>query len=216
MLPNARSPCSLPGKSPRPHRCSAYCLLLGYASVLIVETHDVVLAQIRPRLHLDHFERRFAGVFEPVLGTEGNERGLVFAHQEGLFPTGDERRAAHDDPVFRTMMVHLQGEPRTRFHNNTLYLKTLTMIDGVIETPRPLNLTMILRLGAFGGFQAPDHRLHFLHTILRCHQDRIGGFHDHYTRYSDARHQPAVGMRETVCRPFEDHTAASNVAVIVL
>src|ERR1700675_650844 len=141
---------------------SARCLLFGHASVLVVETHDVVLAQIRPRLHLDHFERRFTGVFEPVLRTERNERGLVFAHQEGFLPAGDERSATHDDPVFRAMMMHLQREPRARLHHNTLYLKTLTVIDGIVETPGTLDLAMIVRLSALGGLQAADHRLHFL------------------------------------------------------
>jgi hypothetical protein len=43
--------------------------LLG-AIIYILKSHDIILAQIRPRLHLNEFQRNSAGVLQPVFHTE--------------------------------------------------------------------------------------------------------------------------------------------------
>ena len=40
--------------------------------VAIGHANDVVLAEIRSRLHLDELQRQLAGIFEPVLGADRN------------------------------------------------------------------------------------------------------------------------------------------------
>src|SRR5712672_2457457 len=68
-------------------------------SVAVGHAHDVVLAEIRARLHLDELQRQLAGVFEPVFGPDRDVDGLVFANEHALRVPLHDRRALHDDPV---------------------------------------------------------------------------------------------------------------------
>jgi hypothetical protein len=43
-----------------------------HAAVIVVQAHDVILAQVTTRLHLDHFERGFARVVEAVYFAQGD------------------------------------------------------------------------------------------------------------------------------------------------
>lgn len=78
------------------------------AAVGVIEASDVVLAEIGAGLHLDDFQGNLAGIFQAVPRADGNEGGLVLGDQESLVSPRHARRAAHDDPVLRAMMVHLQ------------------------------------------------------------------------------------------------------------
>src|SRR6202171_26228 len=109
-------------------------------SIGIVEAHDVVFAEVRARLHLDDLEGHLPGVLEPVAHAERDERRFVFAQEKLLVAARDERRAAHDDPVFGAVVMHLKRETRAGRHDDALHLEALAVIDRVVETPRAARL----------------------------------------------------------------------------
>ncbi|MCY1532491.1 hypothetical protein D9M68_677670 [compost metagenome] len=51
-----------------------------------------------------------------------------------------------------TVVVHLKGKFRSRLNCNAFYLITMTVVDRVIFTPRPIDLAMNEVLTAFFAF----------------------------------------------------------------
>src|ERR1700758_3166976 len=79
-----------------------------HPTICVLEPHDIVLAQIRARLHLDEFQRDLSQVAQPVGCAEGNIRGLIFAKHDLLVAVGNQGGSPDDNPMFSTMMVHLK------------------------------------------------------------------------------------------------------------
>src|SRR5262245_58310014 len=59
------------------------------ALVIVGKAHDVVLAEIRSRLHFDDVQRLFAGILQPVFHAQRNVRGLVLAQDERFLAARD-------------------------------------------------------------------------------------------------------------------------------
>src|SRR3954447_6822623 len=74
----------------------------------IVETHDVVLAEIAANLNLDQFQRDFSRIGEPMNAADRDVHGFVLMHAADLVVHRDLRGSLHDDPVLRPMEVFLQ------------------------------------------------------------------------------------------------------------
>src|SRR5689334_13439927 len=68
-------------------------------SVLVVEAHDVVLAEIIAALHLDQHEGVGAGIFEAMHRLDGNVRRLIRFELEYVIAASDARAAVDDDPM---------------------------------------------------------------------------------------------------------------------
>lgn len=117
-------------------------LRLCYASVSVLEAHDVVFPQIRSRLNLDQFKGNLARVHQPVRYPDWNVGRLVFCQHDFLVAVGDERGAFHHDPVFCAMVMHLQTNLGRRVDDNSLHLEAHTMVDAFIGTPRAHNAPM--------------------------------------------------------------------------
>src|SRR5438477_7595092 len=72
----------------------------------VLEAHDVVLAEIGARLHLDEMERDLAGILQPVADAERNIGRLVLVEQDLLAAPHHLGGARDDDPVLGAVMVH--------------------------------------------------------------------------------------------------------------
>ena len=86
------------------------------------------------------------GIFEAMSHAERDVGRLVLAEQELLFATGDERCPAHDDPMFRAVVMHLQRQARTGTHNDAFDLKALAVIDRIVKAPWPTDFSMRIGL----------------------------------------------------------------------
>ena len=133
-----------------------------------------------------------------------------------LVAARDERGAAHDDPVLRAVMMHLQREPRARFHHDALDLEALARVDGIVVAPRTMHLAMIGRFGASLLLDASDDRLDVLHAGFIGDENGVGGFHDHQILRADARNQPPFRMRISGRCALEHHASARDVFFAVL
>ena len=87
---------------------SALVTLLTFPPVNIGKTHNVVLAQVGPRLYFDKHQRNNTGIFEPMLCANGDIGRLVFCKQPHNIAVGNLCRAAHHNPVLGAVVVHLQ------------------------------------------------------------------------------------------------------------
>src|SRR3954465_3856947 len=80
----------------------------GYSLVHVLGAHDVVFAQVGAGLHFDELQRDLPGVLEAMALAHADVDRLVLAERHRLRAARDARRAAHDDPVLRAMVVVLQ------------------------------------------------------------------------------------------------------------
>src|SRR4051812_29902628 len=81
----------------------------GSPVVDVLDADDVVFAEITARLHLDDLDIDLAGILEPVDGADRNVDGFVLVQCLDRSGDRDRGRAGHDDPMFRSVMVLLQG-----------------------------------------------------------------------------------------------------------
>src|SRR5262249_7048420 len=73
----------------------------GSVSVInIVETLDVIFPEIASGLHLDELKWNLAGVGEPVNGSDGDIRRLVFVDDIDRVADRDFRSTSHNHPMF--------------------------------------------------------------------------------------------------------------------
>src|SRR5471032_3503661 len=126
---------------PEPHTFLLDGCLIAPA-ILVVESDNVVFAEVGPRLHFNNFKRHATGILKAVTHAERDIGRFVFAQQKFFFSARDERCAADDDPVLRTVVMHLQRQASTRIHHDALHLEPLAVIDGIVETPWAANLSM--------------------------------------------------------------------------
>ncbi|SAL89035.1 hypothetical protein AWB74_08875 [Caballeronia arvi] len=148
---------------------------------------------------------------------ERNERRFVLAQQKLLFAARDERRAAHDDPVLRAMVMHLQRQLRTRRHHDALHLEAFAVLDRIVETPRTAHLAMRVRLGRMLLADARNEPLDVLHARTVRDQHGVVRLDDDHVGRAHARDEPsAFGARIARGRAFEHHAPARDVAGLVL
>src|SRR3954465_15895342 len=81
---------------------------LAFALVDVLDADDVVLPQVGAGLHFDELQRDLPGVLEAMHLAHADVDRLVLAERHRLRAARDARRAAHDDPVLRAMVVVLQ------------------------------------------------------------------------------------------------------------
>src|SRR5205085_4723003 len=112
-------------------------VLCRNAPVPIVESDDVVFAEVAAALHFDQQQWHGAGILEamPVLG--GDESRLVLAQREVALAIRDARFAAHDDPMLAAMAVELQRQRRTGLHFDALDLEAWRFLQHGVGTPGP-------------------------------------------------------------------------------
>src|ERR1700674_5642699 len=67
--------------------------------IVVLEAHDVVLAEIAAGLYLDQFKVDLAGIFEAMPGPVWHVERLVLVQERDVVPDRHPRGAAHDHPV---------------------------------------------------------------------------------------------------------------------
>jgi len=104
-------------------------------SVHILKPHHVILAQIAARLHLEHFQRYLAGIFQSILRAEGDKSGFVLTGQESLVTARHLGRALDYNPLFCPMVVHLQRQCSAGLDGDALHLKTSPGVNALVPAP---------------------------------------------------------------------------------
>jgi hypothetical protein len=74
----------------------------------ILETDDVVLAEVRADLDLDELKRTFAGIGKTMRASEWQVHRLIFLHEAHPIIDRDFRSSVDDDPMLGTVMMLLQ------------------------------------------------------------------------------------------------------------
>src|ERR1700683_109189 len=68
-------------------------------SIIALDAHDIVLAEVAAGLHLDQLKIDLARIFQAVSGTARNIGRFIFMQDLGVVADGDARGATHHDPV---------------------------------------------------------------------------------------------------------------------
>src|SRR5258708_4179340 len=104
--------------------------------VVILDTDDVVFAEIAAGLHFDQFEQNLAGVFQPVGGADRDVDRLVLVDDLDEIIDRYPRRTANHDPVLGTVVMHLQRQPPAGLHHDALDLMAVAIVERLIRPPR--------------------------------------------------------------------------------
>lgn len=184
-------------------------------SVLVLETHNIVLAQVGAGLHFNQFKLDDTRILQGMNLADGDVGGLVFRDQIGLVAIGHLSSAADHYPVLGAVVMHLHRELGTRLNRDAFDLVTMAVVDGVVHTPRAVNLTMVDVLVACSVLQLRDDFFHVLHMVLVRNQHGILGFDNHQVFYTDSCDQAAVGVHVGVARILIEHIALEHVALLV-
>src|ERR1700676_1599631 len=95
------------------------------ASIAVFEAHNVVLAEITTRLHLDNMQWNTARILDAMANAAGKKGRLILLDRVSLLPPGDSGGTGHYDPMLGAMMMHLQRQHAAGMHRQALDLKTL-------------------------------------------------------------------------------------------
>lgn len=110
--------------------------------MIVLQAHDVILAEIAARLNLDQMQRNLAGVFQMMDDPQRNEGRLLFRQQHLRAVPRDARRAGNLDPMLGAVMVKLQRESLARLDHEALDLEARARIDSLVPAPRPTDSQM--------------------------------------------------------------------------
>ena len=77
-------------------------------TVVVVEAHDVVFAEIAPGLDFDHFERDLSRIFESIDATKRDKDRFVLAQQDRFVVACHASGAFDDHPMLGAVVMHAQ------------------------------------------------------------------------------------------------------------
>src|SRR5262249_54760177 len=106
--------------------------------VIIFEPYYVVFAKIWTALDLDKNQQVLASVKYSMSGPHRNEHIFVCPFDDFLISHCNQRFAFYDDPVLAAVLVHLQAEPMSRLHFDTLYLISSALGQHFVHAPGSL------------------------------------------------------------------------------
>src|ERR1017187_8913216 len=122
------------GRRPHSPRSTGHALLA--APVVVVQPHDVILAEVVAVLHFDEDQRILAGVVDPMRPPDGNIDGLTRPDRDHLAVESDGALAGHHEPVLRPAGIPLIAEPVTGRHGDRLDLVPGAVGQHSVGTPR--------------------------------------------------------------------------------
>ena len=94
---------------------------------LVHDPNNIILAQIRARLDLDHLQQNLARIGQPMHVALGNIDRLVFPHRLHRVANGDFGRALDADPVFGAVVMLLKGKLLAGRYEQPFYLETIAV-----------------------------------------------------------------------------------------
>ena len=142
---------------------------------VVFKTLDIVLAKISAGLHLNHFQRLKAWVFESVHGPCRYISRFIRGKIKGSRFERDTCATANHHPMLGTMLVTLKRNSFPRIDNKALDLIAITLIDTLVMSPGPIDLGVMRLFGTPLVRQPLNEFTYILHTILAGHQHRIRG-----------------------------------------
>ena len=105
-------------------------------SIDILKADNVVFAQIVTALHFNQHQPHHTRVFQAVVVSARDVRGLIGGQHHFLIAIDDLCGATHDHPVFRAVVVHLQTETATRFDFHTLDFEAVAFFEHGVGAPK--------------------------------------------------------------------------------
>jgi hypothetical protein len=101
--------------------------------IVVLDPHDIVLAEIAAGLHLDRLEIDLAGIFQTMRGAARRVNQFVLATASAL--VADRHRAVpRTPPSARPMMMH-GGDSRPPASPQTLDLIALAELERLVRAP---------------------------------------------------------------------------------
>ena len=184
-------------------------------TILVFNTNNVVLAEVRPRLDLQHFQRNAARVFQAVLGANRNKSGLVLGQQELLAVNRHLPGTGEDHPVLGAVVMHLHREGASRFHRDAVDVEARSLDHHVAAAPGAVNLAVTLILAALVLLEELDRLLHVLGTLAVHHQHGVLGADNHQVLHANGRHQLLVAVDVAVFAVVHPRVATEDIALLV-
>src|SRR5512139_2491661 len=106
------------------------------APEVVLEPLDVVLADVIPRLHLDHDEVLASHALDAVHGAQGDVHGLPRREPQRLAVPRHHRLPADNLPMLGPVPVPLQAQPFPGPDDELLDLVPSVLVQHEVETPR--------------------------------------------------------------------------------
>jgi hypothetical protein len=103
--------------------------------VVILQTDNIVFAEIITELHLNDRHRFLAAVSQTVISLRWNVDVLAAAKLQFLFAADDISDACDHNPVLAALRVPLQTQSRARFYFQHFYFKTRALFQNFVATP---------------------------------------------------------------------------------
>ena len=114
----------------------------AFAAVIILETHDIVFAEVVTALHFDDVHGVVRDIGNSVNIANGNICGLVDAQVEFSVIQRDACLSAHYGPVFRAPCMFLQRQNSPRIDYEAFYLSSVVLIQTVVAAPGTKHLAV--------------------------------------------------------------------------
>jgi hypothetical protein len=111
--------------------------------IVVFKPHDVVLAQVVTRLHLDDLQRDAAGVGQAVHLVCGDIVGLIFSKFQHIVTVGDFGSVGRSARVFSTIVVFLQAAACFGFVLDALDFEEAAFFETVVPGPRALHFVVL-------------------------------------------------------------------------
>src|SRR5580704_16138786 len=130
--------------------------ITSFTVIDVVDSDDVILAEIASGLNLDQLQVDLAWIGEPVRRANRQVDRFVLVDERHFVIKRDLGGAAHDHPVLGAVVVLLQGQAPARAHDNALDLVARALVDALIVAPRSVIAPMLSRLRIALGLEALD------------------------------------------------------------
>ena len=119
--------------------------ITSFPVIDVVDSDDVILAEIAAGLNLDQLHVDLAWIGEPVRRANRQVDRLVLVNERHFVIERDLGGAAHDHPVLGAVVVLLQRETAARAHDNAFDLIARALVDALIIAPWPIIAPMLGR-----------------------------------------------------------------------
>jgi len=141
---------------------------------------------------------------------------LIFSQQLRFIVNSDIGCPGNHDPMLRSMVMHLYGQLLTWLHSDALYLVSVTIVDGVVLTPRAVNFSVQLKLAPFLPFQLGDNLLYILHAVSIGHQHSVLGLNNNQILNTHRSHQSVFSEYVSIIAVLANHISSTHITARIL
>src|ERR1700722_3060211 len=120
--------------------------ITSFTVIDVVDSDDVVLAEVTAGLNLDQLDVDLAWIGEPVCRANRQVDRFVLVNERHFVVERNLGGAPHDHPVLGAMVVLLQREAPARPHDNAFDLVARAPVDALIIAPGAVIAPMLSRL----------------------------------------------------------------------